>query len=106
MSLMVSKQSVFAGNIARLILWCLDQGYEVTLGEGYDDDGVGHMKGSTHYVRLGQDLNLFKDGVLLKKSEDYKRAGDAWKALHPLNRWGGDFPADGNHFSMLHDGRA
>jgi hypothetical protein len=99
------KQSIFARNIARLIEWCFLNGYEVTLGEGYDDDGTGHMKGSTHYVRIGQDLNLFEGGVFLTKSEDYKRAGEAWKALHPLNRWGGDFPGDGNHFSMEHEGR-
>ena len=104
---MVSKQSVFAGNIARLILWLQDQGYEVTLGEGYDDDRKGHMDNSLHYIRLAQDLCLFRDGIYLTKTEDYKRAGEAWKALNPLNKWGGDFAhKDGNHFSMEHQGRA
>jgi hypothetical protein len=104
---LVDKQSTFAGNVARLILWILDHGYQVTMGEGYDDDGVGHMKGSLHYSRLAIDLNLFKDGKYLSKTEDYKRAGEAWKSLHPDNRWGGDFKsADGNHFSMAHEGRA
>jgi hypothetical protein len=105
MSTHVDLQNTFAGNIARLILWAQKQGYQTTLGEGYDDDGTGHMKHSLHYVRLAQDLNLFKNGVLLTKSEAYKRLGDAWKVLDPLNRWGGDFPGDGNHFSMEHDGR-
>jgi hypothetical protein len=101
----VDLQNTFAGNISRLILWAQEQGYQVTFGESYDDDNVGHMKGSLHYSRLAQDLNLFRNGKLLTKSEDYKRLGEAWKALHPLNRWGGDFPGDGNHFSMEYMGR-
>jgi hypothetical protein len=100
-------QRLYTLNLAKLIIWAYEQGYELTLGEGYDDDGVGHMKGSTHYVRLGQDLNLFKDGEWLKKTEDHARLGAAWKALHPLNRWGGDFKSkDGNHYSMLWENRA
>lgn len=103
-----TRQSIFALNIAKLILWASEQGYEVTLGEGYDDDNAGHMTGSTHYVRLGQDLNLFRDGKYLTATEDYKRLGEAWKAMHPENKWGGDFKSnpDGNHFSMSYMGRA
>jgi len=53
--------------LGKLIIKAYELGYELTLGEGYDDDGVGHMKGSMHYIRLAQDLNLFKDGVWLDK---------------------------------------
>lgn len=104
-SQLLEMQFTFTLNIAKLIVWAYDHGYKATLAEGYDDDGKGHMPGSLHYVRLAQDINLFKDGQLLRKSEEYKRLGDTWKALNPLNRWGGDFPGDGNHFSMEFQGR-
>jgi hypothetical protein len=68
---------------------------------------TGHMKNSNHYIRLAQDFNLFKESTYISKSEDYKIIGEYWKSLHPLNRWGGDFKSkDGNHFSMLWEGRA
>lgn len=103
------KQQVFTHNIGKLIVWAYEQGYELTFGESYDDDGVGHMKGSTHYIRLAQDFNLFVEGQYITDSNHpaYKRLGAAWKALNPENKWGGDFTKkDGNHFSMLHEGRA
>ncbi len=100
-------QQIFCLNIAALIYWAYRQGCKLTFGESYDDDGVGHMKNSNHYIRLAQDLNLFKDGIYLTKTEDYARLGQAWKALDPLNRWGGDFKnPDGNHFSMEWEGRS
>jgi hypothetical protein len=43
--------------------------------------------------------------ALVADSEVYRPAGEYWKSLHPLNRWGGDIPGDGNHFSMSPDGR-
>jgi hypothetical protein len=99
-------QQLFCLNIAKLVIWAYEQGYKLTFGESYDDDGVGHMKHSNHYIRLAQDLNLFKDGEYLKDSSDYRRLGVAWKTFHSLNRWGGDFKSpDGNHFSMEWEGR-
>ena len=100
-------QQLFCFNIAVLILWAYKTRYELTFGESHDDDGVGHMKNSNHYIRLAQDLNLFKDDKYLTNSDCYKELGEQWKTLHPLNRWGGDFKNnDGNHFSMLWEGRA
>jgi hypothetical protein len=100
-------QQTFCLNIAMLISWAFAQGFKVTFGESFNAAGTGHMKDSLHYIRLAQDLNLFKDGVYLTKSEDYKRLGEAWKAFNPLNRWGGDFKSpDGNHFSMIFEGRS
>lgn len=100
-------QQTFCLNIAMLIVWTYEQGYKLTFGESYNAAGIGHMKDSLHYIRLAQDLNLFKDGEYLTDSEDYKRLGEAWKAFNPLNKWGGDFGSkDGNHFSMTYDGRS
>ena len=107
MSKLLEMQFIFTFNIAKLILWAADQGYKLTLGEGYDDDNTGHMKGSTHYIRLGQDFNLFVDGKYITDGEHpaFKRIGEAWKSLHSLNCWGGDFKIkDSNHFSMKYGG--
>ena len=104
---LLEAQQLFCLSIARLIIWAYDQGYELTFGESFDNDKTGHMTNSNHYIRLAQDLNLFKDNVYLTDSVAYKRLGEAWKSLHPLNRWGGDFKSkDGNHFSMLWEGRS
>lgn len=100
-------QRIFTLNVAKLIQWAYDQGYELTFGESFNAAGTGHMKNSNHYIRLAQDLNLFKDNEYLTKSDSYKPLGSFWVSLHPLNRWGGDFKSkDGNHFSMLWEGRA
>lgn len=106
-------QSVFIYNLARFIIWCFQNGYELTLGEGYVSSGTGHMKNSLHYERLAQDLNFFKNGIYMDgKSEadvkEFARIGAAWKSFLPDNRWGGDFKSkDFNHFSLsIGDGRA
>jgi len=52
---------------------------------------------------LAVDLELFKDGAYLTKTEDHKALGEYWKTLHELCRWGGDFD-DGNHYSLTHGG--
>jgi len=73
--------------------------------------GIG-ISTSLHMAKLAIDLCLYKDGVYLIRSEDYKPAGDLWKTLAPDARWGGDFKdskgnpkPDGNHFSLEHEGR-
>lgn len=105
-------QSEFLTLIAKLILHANSLGYEVTAGDAYRDPRVtyGHPK-STHRVRLAMDLNLFRDGVYLKKSEDHLPLGEWWEKQHTLARWGGRFknskgqPApDGNHYSFFWDG--
>jgi hypothetical protein len=115
MSVLLDEQELFAKNIARLIIYLYEMGYEVTFGEAqrtqeqaeiYARKGKG-SKFSNHIVRLAVDLMLFKNDIYLKKSEDYEIAGNFWKSLHPLNRWGGDFKLkDGNHFSMMWQGRS
>jgi hypothetical protein len=112
----VDQQNIFAGNVARLILWTQDQGYQVTLGEAhrppitaeaYAAQGIG-IKNSLHCDRLAIDLMLFENGEYLTDTKDYARVGNAWMALHEDNRWGGTFKRqDGNHFSMsVGDNRA
>lgn len=101
------RQRIFARNVARLIEFIYDRGYECTLGEAwrtkeqaewYASRGLG-VNNSLHCVRLAIDLNLFKDGVYLTKTEDYEFAGTFWLALHVENTWGGA-GNDGNHFAM------
>lgn len=100
-------QEIFARNVAKLIEFIFDSGYTCTLGEAfrtkeqaliYAEKGIGSAT-SLHCKRLAIDLNIFKDGEYLTKSEDYEFAGIFWMALHEDNTWGGA-GADGNHFSM------
>jgi hypothetical protein len=42
------KQRLFVRLIGKLIEWAYQQGYELTLGESFDDDNIGHMKNSLH----------------------------------------------------------
>jgi len=93
------KQSEFAFMLAHLILYIQWEGYEVTLGDAYATSG--HMANSLHYKRLAIDLNLFRDGKYLDKTEDHKPIGEYWEKLG--GSWGGRFN-DGNHYSLEHEG--
>ena len=104
---LLNLQQIFTISIAKLIVWAYAHGYRITLGEGYDDDGQGHMNGSLHYIKLAQDLNLFHDGKYCQDSEDYKELGDYWESLSDAGYeccWGGRF-GDGNHFSITYGGK-
>lgn len=106
---LLQKQQLFARLLAQLISWIYTHPtWAVTLGEGYDDDGKGHMPGSLHYSRLAQDLNLFVEGHYVTAwHPTWDEIGACWKGLHPLCRWGGDFASkDWNHISMYHERRA
>ena len=101
------KQEIFTKNLAKLIEYIFDSGYTCTLGEAwrtqeqadiYAAKGIG-SKNSLHLQRLAIDLNIFKDGKWLKRSEEYEFAGIYWMALDEANTWGGS-GNDGNHFSM------
>lgn len=105
---LLEKQQLFCKLLAKLITWVFDQGWALTLGEGYDDDGKGHMPQSLHYSRLAQDLNLFVEGKYVTgHSPAWDAIGAKWLSLHPLCRWGGLFASkDYNHVSVFHGGRA
>jgi hypothetical protein len=95
-------QSRFAFMTALLLIKAKSIGLEFTFGESYDDDNIGHMKGSLHYIRLAQDLNLFKDGKFLSSTEDHKELGLWWESIG--GSWGGRFN-DGNHYSLAYGGK-
>lgn len=105
-------QRQFARLVPRLIDKAHEMGYEVTLGDAYRDprvfgqvgvrQGYGYPK-SAHKQRCAIDLNLFKDGQYLQKTEDHKLLGEWWEQQHPSARWGGRFN-DGNHYSMEYQG--
>lgn len=101
-------QRLFAKMVPRLIDKAHELGYECTLGDAFRDPrvfgeigermGYGHPK-SIHKLKMALDLNLFKDGVYLNKTEDHKALGEWWEQQHELCRWGGRFE-DGNHYSF------
>lgn len=97
------SQSIFAGNISKLISFINLSGYTCTGGEWwrtpemaeiYAKRGIG-IKRSRHCDRMAWDFNLFKDGVYLTDTESYRFAGEYWCSLDPRNRWGGDWDGDG-----------
>jgi len=96
-----SLQRKFVLMIAKLIIYAYEQGYELSFGEGFDDDNTGHMKGSVHYVRLGQDLNTFKDGVWIKDGSIHSILHDYWDTLGGAKR----IDKDLNHYSIEYQGR-
>lgn len=106
------KQRIFPPLLAHLIQHIYSRGYQVTMGEAWRPPEMALIyartqKGtlnSLHISKLAVDLNLFKDGKYLDKSEDHKEFGAYWESLHPLCSWGGRFD-DGNHYSLTHEGR-
>lgn len=104
------KQRKFTRMVADLIVFAYEQGYELAFGDAYRDPRVhgevgvkkayGHPK-SAHKQRLAVDLNLFKDGKYLDKTEDHIELGEYWESLG--GTWGGRFD-DGNHYSLEHGG--
>lgn len=107
------KQELFARLYAEHIVWLYSLGYTVRLGDVFAT--TGHREGSNHYKKLAGDLNLFLDGNYLTETMDHEESGEMWESRHELCRWGGnwdkdDHPGeagedDGNHYSLLHEGR-
>ena len=104
MATLREAQSEFARMVPRLIDKAYELGYEVTLGDAYRDPRVfgapGEKKGygsatSKHKLRLAIDLNLFRDGTYLSKTQDHRKLGAWWEAQG--GTWGGRFN-DGNHY--------
>lgn len=105
------KQQLFAVMIADLIHWAQAHGYRLTFGEAYRTPeqaalnaktGKG-IRNSLHTLRLAVDFNLFINGEYQTDSNAYRPLGEYWESIG--GTWGGRFRhADGNHFSLEHDG--
>lgn len=108
------KQKAFSMLLANFLIELERLGYEVTIGEAwrppetaalYAKDGRG-ISNSLHSLRIAVDLNLFKDGKFLQKTEEYGEAGEVWESMSYGDItccWGGQF-GDGGHFSIEHQG--
>jgi len=93
------KQSRFVYLIGQLILYAYEQGYELTFGDAWSQPQYkAHKPNSFHYSRLAIDLNLFRDGRYLSKTEDWAPLGHYYESLDPHASWGGRWE-DGNHLS-------
>jgi hypothetical protein len=101
MSLLGSKQEEFTILIARLILWGNAQGYKMHLGEGFNAAGIGHKKNSNHYLKLAQDIFIYKNGVDEQDEEAHQRMHDAWDQMEGAPRILNDL----NHYSVVWEGR-
>lgn len=81
------KQAKFTRMVALLIQYAYERGYEITLGDAWAK--TGHSSKSLHYDRLAIDLNLFRDGKWLSKTEDHEPLGVFWESIG--GSWGGRF---------------
>lgn len=105
------QQRKFAELVGKLLTHIYASGYEVTLDWAYRPpeiaayyatQGIG-IRSSLHGLKLAVDLNLFRDGLWLRSTDDHKPIGEWWELQHPLCCWGGRF-GDGNHYSMTYGG--
>lgn len=106
----VQEQSAFTKDVMRLIATAFNLGFTVTLGEAwrtqeqqdiYVKTGRSKTRDSNHLSRRAIDLNIFTpDGKLCYDKEILQPLGDYWEALHPNNRWGGNWKSfkDMPHF--------
>jgi len=119
------KQHIFTLNVAKLIIWCYEQGFELSFGEtfrtidqqrlyfeGYtllkigSDLKLAKAKAksktlhSKHLSRLAIDLNLFINGEYMTEKEFYLPLAQYWESLHEKNKAGYFWGWDANHFEM------
>lgn len=106
------KQSRFVRMLGQLIEFAYENGYELTLGDGYRDPRVFGIHGeskmgaygksySNHKVKLACDLNLFRDGKFLQEDKDHAPLHDFWESIGG----GARILGDANHYSLEYNGR-
>lgn len=103
-------QDLFGECFGKLLVFIYSKGYAVRIGDVWSrpsdvtsDGKPTHKKDSQHLKKLAGDVNLFKDGKFLSKTEDHKIFGEYWESLHPNCRWGGRYK-DGNHYEVIENG--
>lgn len=105
---LLEKQKLFVRLITDLLVWADQQGYELTFGMAERSKEEATRLGfpnSNHTRRLAIDLNLYRGGIYLDRTEDHRELGEWWEGRHELCRWGGRFSRpDGNHYSLEHEG--
>lgn len=94
------QQSQFVKMVGKLIIHVYSKGDELTFGDTKATGG--HKEGSFHYKGLAIDLNLFREGVYLTKTEDHAEYGKYWESIG--GSWGGRWN-DGNHYSLGEGGK-
>ena len=109
-----SKREKFTADISKLLVFLVNKGIGVTLGEGfrtkeqqkiYYESGASRVMHSQHQKRLAVDLHLWdaEDGGSYVDEATWKEAGEYFKDLDSDNRWGGDFKGfyDPYHFERV-----
>ena len=104
------KQRIFTRNIAKLIVYAYQNGFELTFGDAfrtveqqeiYIEQGKSKTMNSMHLQRLAVDFNFFINNKLTYKKEDVEMLGKYWESLHEDNSWGGYWRfKDTPHFQM------
>lgn len=108
------KQFEFLQDVAKLIQFCVKNGYKITAGEMwrtqeqqaiYVETGRSLTMDSLHRKRQAIDLNFFSDGDYVGiwgkaiQKDFLQPVGDFWESLNENNRWGGNWKFfDPGHF--------
>ena len=94
MSKLGDDQRDFAKAFPLLLLHAFHLGYKIT----FPPEHTNHIKNSFHFKGLAKDINLFKDGKYIRKTEGHLFLGLIWESMG--GTWGGRFrKKDGNHYS-------
>ena len=95
---LILRQFRFSRMVSLLLNFAHFKGYDITFGDAYRDARCRYgIEKSFHRNRLAIDLNLFKNGVYQRKTEDHKELGEFWESIG--GSWGGRWN-DGNHYSF------
>ncbi len=114
MSKLLEQQFIFNYNLSLLLDFLRNKCYKFKIGEAFRTKEQAEIYAkrkqgivnSQHCDQLAIDITLFKfeDGKYkaINEPDQYRNAGNYWKSLNPVNRWGGDWksPEDPYHFEM------